>query len=430
MQWSFDLLPPAERAVLARSAVFAGGFTLEAAEHVCARDDIESADILDLLDSLVRKSLLTVDRSGEVVRYGLLETIRQFGEERLAAMGESEAARDRHARYFAADSSVHFQIWRSPRQLAAYQWLDREMDNMRVAFRWAVDRQDIDSAATIASNIGDMTRFRLREEAVHWPAEIVDSFVWAYGDAAMAAWMMGDPEQLIAWAEKGAAHPADRHDAFLAALRAYHYALAGRREEAMQVADAGIAAAEVAGIPHSIAIAQYGKGHAFAEAEPKIAIAAFQRAIEVARRSGNRFWEILATSELSALQARSGDTVTALRSARQMIGDWRGVPDTLILAHGVGGLILLFERLSRTAPAATVHAALNHVFRSVGMQSELPDAMRRARAALGDAEFEEATRRGAAMELRDATDYALAEIELALISLGEVDVASATIPHG
>jgi predicted ATPase len=76
--------------------VFAGGFSLEAAEHVCTGAEAGDADILDLLDGLVRKSLVQVDRSGEVVRYGMLETFRQFGEEQLKAMGESEAARDTH----------------------------------------------------------------------------------------------------------------------------------------------------------------------------------------------------------------------------------------------------------------------------------------------------------------------------------------------
>ena len=159
VQWSFDLLTPAERAVLSRCAVFAGGFSLEAAEHVCAGAEAGEADILDLLDGLVRKSLVSVDRSDAIVRYSLLETIRQFGEEQLTAMRESEAVRNRHAQYFAADSRVNFELWRSPRQIEAYRWLDREMGNLRAAFRWAVDRGDIETAGNLASNLGDMDSF-------------------------------------------------------------------------------------------------------------------------------------------------------------------------------------------------------------------------------------------------------------------------------
>ena len=93
VQWSYDLLSATERTVLSRASVFAGGFTLEAAERVCSGGEVGSFDVLDLLDSLIRKSLVSVERSETVVRYGMLETIRQFGEERLAEMGEGEARR-------------------------------------------------------------------------------------------------------------------------------------------------------------------------------------------------------------------------------------------------------------------------------------------------------------------------------------------------
>src|SRR5581483_9242876 len=101
VQWSYDLLTPAERTVLARISAFYGGFSLEAAETVCAGGEIAASDILDICDSLVRKSLVNVERSGTTIRYGLLETIRQFAEEQLVAMSEGERARARHARYFA-----------------------------------------------------------------------------------------------------------------------------------------------------------------------------------------------------------------------------------------------------------------------------------------------------------------------------------------
>jgi predicted ATPase/class 3 adenylate cyclase len=159
VQWSFDLLTPTERAVLSRCAVFAGGFSLEAAEQVCAGAEAGEVEILDLLDGLVRKSLVSVDRSGDMVRYSLLETIRQFGEEQLAATQEIEAVRRCHAEYFAADSRMNFELWRSPRQIEAYRWLDREMGNLRAAFRWAVDRGDIETAGSLASNLGDMESF-------------------------------------------------------------------------------------------------------------------------------------------------------------------------------------------------------------------------------------------------------------------------------
>src|SRR5260370_4207146 len=157
VQWSYDLLAPAERVLLARCSVFSGGFTLEAAEHVGSGRDLMQADILELLDSLVRKSLVTVERSDDMMRYGLLETIRQFAEEQLAAIGEAESAHQSHAQFFAEDSDLHFGIWRGPQMRVGHKWLDREIDNLRAAFRWAVDHNDIEIAARIGTG-GDTAR--------------------------------------------------------------------------------------------------------------------------------------------------------------------------------------------------------------------------------------------------------------------------------
>src|SRR4029077_5251785 len=99
--WSYDLLDDAEKFLLARCSVFSGGFDLQSACAVAGSDDIDEYAILDLLDALVRKSLLVADRSSGRTRFSMLETIRQFAEEQLVAGGEPEEARTAHARYFA-----------------------------------------------------------------------------------------------------------------------------------------------------------------------------------------------------------------------------------------------------------------------------------------------------------------------------------------
>jgi predicted ATPase/DNA-binding winged helix-turn-helix (wHTH) protein len=468
VQWSYDLLSPVERAVLAHASAFAGGFTLDAAERVCAGAEVAAVDVLDLLDSLVRKSLVTVERSGDVVRYGLLETIRQFGEEQLAATGESEAVRLRHAQFFAEDSDTRFKIWRSPRQLAAYEWLDREIGNLRAAFRWASDRGDVDVAARIASNIGDMARFRIRDEAASWAAEIVDAarlvrhrrlavllswaassawgfgrleeakrygeeaislagnpdfdpFVWAFIDLAMVACYEGDVDRAIELTRAGAADPADRHDRACLVFLPDFLTLGGCRNEAIEIADRIVAAAEATGIPTSICIALWAKGVAFAATDPAEALAAYERAIAVTRVSGNRWWEIVIILEVAALQARSGDPITALCSFRQMLDWWRRSSDLLFVSHGLGSLIVLFERLGQVAAAATLIGTLTRTFESNPFVPELPDTLMRVRTTLGDTRFDETNRRGAAMALHEAYDYALDQIRQALASLGVGD---------
>ncbi len=93
--WSYDLLDDAEKALLERCSVFAGGFDLQSACAVAGFDDADDYAILDLLDALVRKSLLVADRSSGRTRFSMLETIRQFAEEQLVASGEADRGPDR-----------------------------------------------------------------------------------------------------------------------------------------------------------------------------------------------------------------------------------------------------------------------------------------------------------------------------------------------
>ena len=93
--WSYDLLDDAEKTLLERCSVFAGGFDLQSACAVAGFDDADDYAVLDLLDALVRKSLLVADRSSGRTRFSMLETIRQFAEEQLVASGEATEARDR-----------------------------------------------------------------------------------------------------------------------------------------------------------------------------------------------------------------------------------------------------------------------------------------------------------------------------------------------
>ena len=99
VDWSYELLPEPERALLRRLSVFAGGLTLDAAERVGAAGEVGRYDVLGLLSALVDKSLVQVNEKGD--HYGLLETIRAYAAQELAASGEEVAARDRHLGFFA-----------------------------------------------------------------------------------------------------------------------------------------------------------------------------------------------------------------------------------------------------------------------------------------------------------------------------------------
>ena len=142
IDWSYRLLSEPERRLFNRLAVFAAGWTLEAAESIGSGEGIEPGDVLDLLDRLVDKSLVLPEfRDDEPAHYRLLETLRQYGRERLAAAGESAIVRARHAAYFLALAERAEPELRGPQQSGWFARLEREHDNLRAALGWAV-RED------------------------------------------------------------------------------------------------------------------------------------------------------------------------------------------------------------------------------------------------------------------------------------------------
>ncbi|MCW2912897.1 MAG: AfsR/SARP family transcriptional regulator [Actinomycetia bacterium] len=147
VDWSWDLLTGAERAVLRRLAVFSGGATVEAAERVCA----DGAEVLALLDALSDKSLLVATGEG---RYRMLETIKAYGLERLAEAGERERIRQAHAAYFAELAEAADPHLRGAEQLV---WLDRltaDHDNLNAALRGAIAAGDARTALRLVAAAG------------------------------------------------------------------------------------------------------------------------------------------------------------------------------------------------------------------------------------------------------------------------------------
>lgn len=135
IDWSYNLLSEQERTLLRRLSVFMGGWTLEAAEFVG-----EDADMLDLLTHLVDKSLVVVDlEHGNEPRYYLLETIRQYGREKLSGSGEADSIRDRHLAYYLAFAVRAEPEVQGAEQLVWFDRLDAEIDNFRTALEWSLN---------------------------------------------------------------------------------------------------------------------------------------------------------------------------------------------------------------------------------------------------------------------------------------------------
>jgi len=184
MDWSYDLLSKDERTVFRRLGVFAGGFSLEAAQGVCTDTEIAEWDVIDLLSSLVEKSLVMAEAADEQQRYRLLESTRAYALERLAEHNEGERVREKHARWFLAlaeqnDASRNTMTWRS--------WLARtlmDIDNFRAALDWwLTDNRDAPAAATLIALLADAFRGGQDAELWRW----CDSAVAALGPSASDA---------------------------------------------------------------------------------------------------------------------------------------------------------------------------------------------------------------------------------------------------
>jgi non-specific serine/threonine protein kinase len=149
MNWSHELLPEDEQTLFRRLTVFAGGFTLEAAESVCAGEDLERDEVLELLSHLVDKSLVTAQEQGGETRYRLLEMVRKYGREKLDGADEVTEVGRRHASFYVELAEEAEPELKGEGQVAWLERLETEHDNLRAAMRWLLDRGESEEAARL-----------------------------------------------------------------------------------------------------------------------------------------------------------------------------------------------------------------------------------------------------------------------------------------
>ena len=397
--WSYDLLDDTEKTVLDRCSVFAGGFDLQSACAVAGSDDLDEYAILEVLDVLVRKSLLVADRSSGRTRFSMLETIRQFAEEQLVARGEASQIRAAHSRYFAGREADIMALWDSPRQRDAYDWFTVELANLRTAFRWAADKGDLDVAATIASYVGWLGVGVQTLEPIAWAEELIEparvadhprlAFLYViaslcyttgrieaavryseagqivlgrsrdalpYGIEAVlgvAYLAIGQPDRLAELCRAQRARRRDTHvhirSWLVSALSA-----TGSGGEAMDSADGLIEAAEATGNPYLLALALSAYGSAFRDADPVGALSALGRGLVIAQDSGNRAGVSVLAQGLARLEAEQGDTLAAFDHLTLAIRNFHNAGDTMTIRVPLAVLAIVFDRLGRYEPAATI----------------------------------------------------------------------------
>jgi predicted ATPase/class 3 adenylate cyclase/DNA-binding CsgD family transcriptional regulator len=304
VDWSYALLDARERRLFARLSVFAGGFTLEAAEQVGA--GAAPLDVLDLLTRLVDKSLVVAEEQLDgTARYRLLETLRQYAGQKLAARaGEAAAVRERHATFYLDLAKAA-----EPRLLEAEQevWLHRlaqEHGNLRAALHWSVDGGASDTALRLAGALWRFwsTRGHLGEGRV-WLARALD--------------LPAGPAAARARALTAAGTLAYQQGDYAAADAHYETGLALKRE----LGDLPGVASSLNGLGNVAAL----------RGEYAVARALFGESLEVRRRLHDRWGIAAALHNLGYVSHQEGDLAAARRyyeeslTAEQELGNRHGV---------------------------------------------------------------------------------------------------------
>jgi predicted ATPase/class 3 adenylate cyclase len=212
--WSYQLLDPVEQRVFEQLSVFPGSFDLDAVEAVCAgRDELGADDDLDLIEivtSLVDKSMVSSVRSGRRARYRLLETLRAYGEERLVERGLADEARARHQDHYVAVARKADQGFKGSAGSEASATFEVEWDNLRAAFMFASNENDLDAVIDIVDATTFWSKASLRSEQGEWVRQALalsgqleqpSAILW--GSAASDATTAGDYERAVTCATAG-----------------------------------------------------------------------------------------------------------------------------------------------------------------------------------------------------------------------------------
>ncbi len=407
VDWSYRLLDEPERELFARLSVFVGAFDLDAAHGVCGRGPDD--DTLELLAGLVEKSMLTVDHAPEATRYRLLETIRQYGRDRLDERGETDATRDRHARYLVDLTERGASGLLGPQEA---RWVDRLLavyDDLRVAVRWAIAAGDVDLALRLVAGLPDFAYWRVGYELADWsedalalPGALSHRLAGAvHGGAARGAWCLGDYPRATRLARAsgprgwvvGASRCAQPGDV-LAVIAGYrgrigealeHYRRqveAGRPagdplrlnwalfhlvmcRAAVHEPLAGLAEAEEAlalargtGNPTGICIGLLGVGRALQRRDPETALALLDESAEVADSVRNRWFAAFARMYAAATRAVHADPSVAAEAFVRVLDDWERLGDRSQQWLSLTYTLRLLERLGADEDAVVLHHAL------------------------------------------------------------------------
>ena len=444
VDWSYALLSPPERALFDRLAVFAGGFTLEAAEAMAAdggedansspdsADSLAPSDVSDLLTRLVDKSLVVADpEAAGTGRYRLLETLRQYAHDRLVARGELEEIRRRHAAYYVSFAVEAGHQLLGPDQVSWLDWLDRDHDNLHAALSWAIERRDAELGMRMAVGLAYFWYFRghysearaLRAAVLALPArpDLAALRAELLQGAGMLMLHQGDYDTARAFLDEGvtvARRVGDR-DLLVPTLATLGFVTRVRCEyaTARSALEEGLPLARAAGDTFHTAMTLHHLGLLALEADRDLETAwsLNDEALALFGRIGNRRMIGVVRLAMGRVARARGDLsgaralVAEALSLHRQVGEVGHVPHMLIILAGIDADAGRLERaVGLAGAAAELGEAMGTRVWPV-ILSERDAWLEPARHALGDVDFARAWASGEMMTREQAIAYAMVE---------------------
>jgi predicted ATPase/DNA-binding winged helix-turn-helix (wHTH) protein len=434
MDWSYDLLPDGEKQLFRRLAVFAGGFTFDAAEGVVGQTAEPMTEMLDGITSLVDKSLLVASPQfrGEI-RFRMLEVVREYALDRLEASGEAEQMRRDHAAYFlefAEEAEPHLN---GPQPAEWLKRLEEEHGNIRAALRWSL-AHDAGIAARLAAGIRYFWVFQghlaeglaASQEILTLCGEVPTEVRWKLlSMAGNLAKFQGDYETARNMYQEGLSDGRTAHDLRQVSLSCRGLAgLALEQDDystARRFAEEALSAARQSSDRYGVARSLNLIGDLERSlGEDAAALVLYEESIAICRQLGNKYATANILTNLGAAEFGEGDYAAAhahftegLTMHRQGSGEIVG--DKISISYLLDGFAALAALRGEAELAATVAGAAEHLRESINYNVEPAERrfrnsyMASLRTTISEADFDRAYGHGRTLTLEECVALALSQ---------------------
>ncbi|MCK2217620.1 ATPase [Actinomadura sp. ATCC 31491] len=432
--WSHELCEPAERLLWARLSVFAGDFELDAARFVCSDGRLPSEDITDLVTGLVEKSILLIRSNHAGVRYKLIDTLAEYGDEWLDKLGQREQMRQRHLEYYLSLAQRSEDAWSGPRQIYWFVRMRQEHDNVRVALEHALKTPDKEILAlTLLSSLwfmwvccGFAREGRLYlERALEANPEVSKERCKALWVLSYVKSAQGDSAGAQAAAEKCSTEAVRVGDSRAVILASKMQGTAALLQGDLQKASALLGVAiefntdnkELnpgllpAIVELSLVLSSQGELY---EAESLL-----QDCLQVCRERGELWVSSHAQWALAGTRLATGRADEALQNAREALRIKRHFHDTLGMLLALETAARIFAARGDTSTAAELLGALQQNWKTAGlpqlgapwMTGNHDSCVRECKRKLGELAYKDAFEEGARRDLEEASALALGELD-------------------